>query len=83
MEDGAEEHDDRIPAADRVLRLLKVVEEPFEVVLLDELHALVVHLADELVHRHVLLVRLVVEMIAPVAEITGDDEDGILVIEVL
>lgn len=50
--------------------------------LLDQLHSLVVHLADELMHRHVLLMRLVVEIIAPVAEIAGDDEDCILVIEV-
>lgn len=82
MQDGAEKDDDWVASADCVFCFVEVAEETFEVVLLDQLHSLVVQLADKFMDRHVFLVRLVIEIIAPVAEITGDDKDSVLVIEV-
>lgn len=82
MADHTHQQLDRVSSADGVFSVGQILGETFLIVFLDEVHALVVHVFDELPDLPFTVEGLEIEVVSPVAKITRYDKYCVLVIEI-
>lgn len=82
MRDGAHENFYWVLPTNGIFCLVNILSKALQVVVFNKAHTSVIQSADVLVDFPLFVVRLVVEVVSPMAEITWNHEDSILIIEI-